>query len=50
MYETIKNFLRDEEGLELSEYAVMTALIVAALVATLGLLGGSINARLLSNL
>jgi Flp pilus assembly pilin Flp len=41
---SLKAMLRDESGLELSEYAVMARLIIAALVVTLGLLGGKIDA------
>ena len=36
--EKIVNFFRDEDGLELSEYALMGALIVVALVTAVGLL------------
>jgi Flp pilus assembly pilin Flp len=43
---TIKKFLQDESGLELSEYAVATALIVAALILALTNLAGSISDRL----
>jgi Flp pilus assembly pilin Flp len=43
---TIKNFLKDESGLELSEYAVATALIVAALILALTNLSGAIATRL----
>ncbi len=32
MKKLVEKFLRDEQGLELSEYAVMTALIVAAVI------------------
>ncbi|MBI4558844.1 MAG: Flp family type IVb pilin [Candidatus Hydrogenedentes bacterium] len=38
-------FWRDEKGLELVEYAVMTALIVAALVTAIGLLSAAISGR-----
>ncbi|HEY8228366.1 MAG TPA: hypothetical protein VIG25_24080 [Pyrinomonadaceae bacterium] len=38
----IKNFLRDETGLELSEYAVAAALVALAAVAAFQLLGGKI--------
>ena len=40
-----KRFIREEEGLELVEYAVMTALIVAALVTAITLLSGAISGR-----
>ena len=39
----IKNFLRDETGLELSEYAVAAALIALAVVGIFGKLGNNIN-------
>jgi pilus assembly protein Flp/PilA len=39
----IKNFLRDETGLELSEYAVAAALIALAVVGIFGTLGTNIN-------
>ena len=39
----IKNFLRDETGLELSEYAVAAALIAIAVVGVFGTLGYNIN-------
>ena len=42
----IKNFFRDETGLELSEYAVAAALIALATVAAFGLLGGNISTRI----
>jgi pilus assembly protein Flp/PilA len=42
----IKNFLRDESGLELSEYAVAAALIAIAVVAAFTLLGTNIGNRI----
>ena len=42
----IKNFLRDETGLELSEYAVAAALIAVAVVTTFGLLGDAIKGKI----
>ncbi len=42
----IKRFLRDETGLELSEYAVAAALIVGAVATAFGLLGDAIVARI----
>ncbi|MBD0327607.1 MAG: Flp family type IVb pilin [Pyrinomonadaceae bacterium] len=45
----IKNFLRDETGLELSEYAVAAALIALAVVGVFGTLGKNIN-TVISNL
>ncbi len=41
----IMAFLKDERGLETVEYAVMTALIVAALVTALGALATAITGR-----
>jgi pilus assembly protein Flp/PilA len=43
---TIKNFLKDETGLELSEYAVAAALIAAAIVAAFTNLGSAITSRI----
>jgi pilus assembly protein Flp/PilA len=45
----IKNFLRDETGLELSEYAVAAALIALAVVGIFTTLGNNIN-TVISNL
>ncbi len=42
----IKKFLRDETGLELSEYAVAAALVAIAVVGAFGALGGAITARI----
>ena len=39
----IKNFLRDETGLELSEYAVAAALIALAVVGIFSKLGDNIE-------
>jgi len=41
-----RNFLRDERGLELSEYAVAAALVALAAVAAFQLLGSQIGARI----
>ena len=43
---TIKNFLTDESGLELSEYAVAAALIVATLITAFSGLGGAILTKI----
>jgi Flp pilus assembly pilin Flp len=43
MKNMLKRFVQDEQGLELSEYAVMAALIVAALVSIIVLLRGAIS-------
>ena len=45
MSKVFKQFVRDERGMETVEYAVMTALIVAALVTAIGLLSGAISDR-----
>ena len=42
----LQNVLRDEKGLELVEYAVMTALIVAVLTVAIGALSGAISDRM----
>jgi pilus assembly protein Flp/PilA len=42
----IKNFLRDETGLELSEYAVAAALIAIAAVVAFQTLGGAISSKI----
>ena len=42
----IKMFLRDESGLELSEYAVAAALVALAVVAAFQLLGGNIGTKI----
>ena len=41
----IKRFFKDEEGLELSEYAVMAALVIGAIIVTVTLLGTNISTR-----
>jgi len=38
-------FVKDEKGLETVEYAVMTALIVAALITAIGLLTAAVSGR-----
>ena len=40
-----KRFIREDDGLETIEYAVMTALIVAGLVAALGALATAVSGR-----
>jgi pilus assembly protein Flp/PilA len=42
----IKKFLRDETGLELSEYAVAAALVALAAVAAFQLLGTNIGSKI----
>ena len=43
---TIKNFFKDETGLELSEYAVVAALIIAAAALAFTTLGTTIATRI----
>ncbi len=43
---TIKNFFKDETGLELSEYAVAAGLVALAVVAAFSALGTQINAAI----
>ena len=42
----MKSFLRDESGLELSEYAVAAALIAMACALAFTTLGGAIGSRI----
>jgi pilus assembly protein Flp/PilA len=42
----LMKFFKDESGLELSEYAVVAALVVAATVAAFSLLNGAIATRI----
>lgn len=45
MKDLLKRFVSDEQGLETVEYAVMTALIVAALILAITTLSGTITTR-----
>jgi len=45
MSKVFKKFMKDEAGMETVEYAVMTALIVAALVTAITLLSGAVSDR-----
>lgn len=45
MIKMFKEFVKDEKGLETVEYAVMTALIVAALVTAIGALTAAVSGR-----
>ncbi len=45
MSKVFKKFVQDEAGLETVEYAVMTALIVAAMVTAIGLLAAAVTGR-----
>jgi pilus assembly protein Flp/PilA len=42
----MKSFLKDESGLELSEYAIAAALIVLTIVGTINTLGGNITNKI----
>ena len=42
----LKNFLRDESGLELSEYAVAAALVALAVITAFTSLGAAIGNRI----
>ena len=41
--ELVRKFIRDEEGLELSEYAVMLALLILGILAAITGLAGAIQ-------
>ncbi|MFP6584625.1 MAG: Flp family type IVb pilin [Candidatus Hydrogenedentota bacterium] len=43
---SIKRFVSNEEGLETVEYAVMTALVVGALILAIGTLSGAVSGRM----
>ncbi len=45
MTKVIKRFVSDERGLETVEYAVMTALVVTALVTAIEFLTGAVSDR-----
>ena len=40
---TLRRFIRDERGLELSEYAIMAGLVILLAVAVIILIGNNIN-------
>lgn len=43
---SLKSFLKDEQGAELAEYAVGTAIVVAIAIVVYKVLGDAINARM----
>jgi pilus assembly protein Flp/PilA len=43
MKELIARFVRDDEGQDLVEYALLLALVALAAITAMGLLGGAIN-------
>ena len=45
MFAAIQKFVREEDGLETVEYAVMTALIVAAIITAIGVLVTAVSGR-----
>ncbi len=45
MLELIRKFIRNDQGTETVEYAVMTAVIVVALVATIIAISGTIQGQ-----
>ena len=45
MLNVIKSFVRDEDGLEMVEWAIVAALVTTAAVTALGTLGTTIAAR-----
>jgi pilus assembly protein Flp/PilA len=40
----VKSFAREERGATMIEYAILVGLVTAAIVATIGLMSGQINA------
>lgn len=42
----LRNFLRDDEGAELAEYAVGTAILVAVAIIVYKLLGDAVNVKM----
>ena len=45
--QAVLDFIREEEGLTVVEYAVAGGLVTAAVVASFTALGGAVNARIL---
>ena len=45
MLNVIRNFVRDEDGLEMVEWAIVAALITTAAATALSTLGGSITTK-----
>jgi len=41
----VKRFIKDEQGLETVEYAIITGLIVAATITAIGILGAWVNTQ-----
>jgi Flp pilus assembly pilin Flp len=47
MLNAVKSFIRDEEGMEMVEWAMVAAIIVGATVTSLNLIGPALIARYL---
>jgi len=45
LWKVVKRFVKDEQGLETVEYAIITGLIVAATITAIGILGGWVNTQ-----
>jgi len=45
LWKVVKRFVKDEEGLETVEYAIITGLIVAATITAIGILGAWVNTQ-----
>lgn len=45
MYSILKKFLRDEQGLETVEYAIIVGLIVAGTITVIANIGGWVNTQ-----
>jgi len=45
LWKVVKRFVKDEEGLETVEYAIITGLIVAATITAIGILGTWVNTQ-----
>jgi len=45
LWKIAKRFVKDEQGLETVEYAIITGLIVAATITAIGILGGWVNTQ-----
>lgn len=43
---TFKQFMRDEQGAELAEYAVGTAILVAVAIIVYNVLGSAVNVKM----
>ena len=43
---TLKQFIRDEQGAELAEYAVGTAILVAVAIIVYNVLGSAVNVKM----